>query len=121
MRLAEVALENIRMYIEDRGYKKVWIAERLNMSRQNLDKILKNEKKVTMDDIECICDILNIKVEDVMKENFQFFKLPENDVEESLTERIALCGKFSSEKSMASLTVIEEMMEFIQMMKNMSQ
>lgn len=91
------------------------------MSRQNLDKILKNEKNVTVDDIEDICNVLNIKVEDVMKENFQFFHYPDKKVEEDLVERIAMCGEFSSEKSKESLTIIEEMMGLIKMMKKMSQ
>lgn len=55
--LAAAVIETIK----ESGVKKIWIAEKLGTSRQNLDKMLKKQA-FTLDDANSILDLLHKKV-----------------------------------------------------------
>lgn len=59
--------EAVQKAIADSGIKKIYLADKLNLTRQGLDKML-NKKQFTLDDANKILNLLNMSVTAIINE-----------------------------------------------------
>ena len=59
--------EAVKKAIADSGIKKTYLADKLNLTRQGLDKML-NKKQFTLDDANKILNLLNMSVTAIINE-----------------------------------------------------
>ena len=63
----EETLRNIKNIIEQRGYKKKAIAEKMGYKETQFSDLLNGRRTVKLDDIIQLCDILDVEPNDIIK------------------------------------------------------
>ena len=68
----DILIKNINMFIKAKGIKKNWIADMLDVNKMNISNILNlNTKKVDLDDLERIANVLDLTIDELSNENFE--------------------------------------------------
>lgn len=68
----ETLINNINMFIKAKGIKQNWIADMLNMDKMTINNILNfKSKKVDLDDLENIANVLDLSIDELSNENFE--------------------------------------------------
>ena len=62
-------MNHIKEVLEERGVKKVWLAERLGKSFNTVNGYVQNRNQPSLEVLYQIAEILNIKVSDLLIEN----------------------------------------------------
>lgn len=87
-----IIINNINKFMKAKGIKQNWVAEMLDINKMTISNILNfNCKKVDIDELEYIANVLDLTIDDLSKEYFEV----EKDVFDDLTIQepvIAFCG-----------------------------
>lgn len=88
----DILITNINKFIKAKGIKQNWIADMLDMNTMTINNILNfKSKRVDLDDLENIANVLDLTIDDLSKEDFEV----EKNVFDDLTIQepvIAFCG-----------------------------
>ncbi len=88
----EMIINNLNAYIKAKGIKQNWIAEMLDVNKMTISNILNfKTKKVDLDELENIANVLDLTIEELHNENFEITE----DVFDNMKIKgpaIAFCG-----------------------------
>jgi transcriptional regulator with XRE-family HTH domain len=65
----EIIGMNILNILNEKGIKQTELAERLGVTKQTLNKIIHGRRNITIDEIKKICNILEVPIERLTKED----------------------------------------------------
>lgn len=78
----DILINNINKFIKAKGIKQNWIADMLDMNTMTINNILNfKSKRVDLDELENIANVLDLTIDELSKEDFQV----EKDVFDNLT------------------------------------
>jgi transcriptional regulator with XRE-family HTH domain len=97
----EMVGQRILESLENKHWKQVQLAEKIGISKQVLNKILKGEKNTTILEIRNIADILEVPIESLLKPIDERIYIVEEEKEEELVP--FFMGQVTSEEGKAGL------------------
>ncbi|MCK4259453.1 MAG: helix-turn-helix transcriptional regulator [Halanaerobiales bacterium] len=96
--------QRIKKQLDKIGWTQVDLAKELNISRQIVNKIIHGRKNITLEEIKMIGDILEVSLEDLVKQNNE--EIEENPI-------IAFMGEVNSEAAKNGLKKAKKVMDLI--------
>lgn len=110
--------------LEVKGWKQEDLADKLNISKQVMSKILKGEKNINIVEIRNIADILNIDINTLLKpvDNTSLFKNQNDLIQPTFMGRVSTeIGKEGIKKAMMIVDIINKYEELSELsLKNKS-
>lgn len=111
----DILINNINKFIKTKGIKQNWIADMLDMNTMTINNILNfKSKRVDLDELENIANVLDLTIDELSKEDFQV----EKDVFDNLTIQepaIAFCGNVDIQDK-GTIDIIENLIGIINVM-----
>lgn len=111
----DIIINNINTFIKAKGIKQNWIADMLDVNKMNISNILNfKSKKVDLNEIENIANVLDLTIDELSKEDFEV----EKDVFDNLQIEepvIAFCGDVNI-KDKGTIETIENLIGIINVM-----
>ncbi|MRY42657.1 helix-turn-helix domain-containing protein [Clostridium beijerinckii] len=111
----DILINNINKFIKAKGIKQNWIADMLDMNTMTINNILNfKSKRVDLDELENIANVLDLTIDELSKEDFQAPK----DVFDDLTIQepvIAFCGNVNIQDK-DTIDIIENLIGIINVM-----
>lgn len=117
--MTELIIQNINKYVDEKGIKQTWIADVLGTHKMNISNILSGKKKnVTLDELLSIINVLDLRFEDVNKNDFNPKNLNEYCFDDEIPEYAAFCGNTGNPESEESIRLVGELIEIIDAFKS---
>ena len=124
MSFYEIVGIRIAEILEVKGWKQEDLADKLNISKQVMSKILKGEKNINIVEIRNIADILNIDINTLLKpvDNTSLFKNQNDLIQPTFMGRVSTeIGKEGIKKAMMIVDIINKYEELSELsLKNKS-
>lgn len=113
----ETLINNINKFIKAKGIKQNWIADMLDMDKMTINNILKfKSKKVDLDDLENIANVLDLSIDELSNENFEV----KQDVFDNIQNQeptIAFCANIKDAETIGTIEDLIGIINVIDLVK----
>lgn len=112
-----IVINNLNAYIKEKGIKQNWIADMLDVNKMTISNILNfKTKKVDLDELENIANVLDLTIEELSNKDFQIKKDIFNDINNKKSA-IAFCADLKNVEKNEKLNALFEIINIIDTVK----
>lgn len=113
----DIVINNLNAYIKEKNIKQNWIADMLDVNKMTISNILNfKTKKVDLDELENIANVLDLTIEELSHEDFQIKEDIFNDIKNK-KPAIAFCADLENVENNEDLNALFEIINIIDTVK----